>query len=505
MSRYYVTTAIPYVNGAPHIGHALELVQADVLARHRRQRGEEVRAQTGTDDNSLKNVLSAQTEGISTHAYVDRVSRRFLALSEPLDLSFTDFVRTASDPRHRPGVERLWNACAERGDLYRKSYTGLYCNGCEQFYAPSELADGLCPEHLTPPEEVAEENWFFRLSRYQDHLHALISSDELTIEPDFRKREVLSFIESGLEDFSVSRSTARARGWGIPVPRDPGQVVYVWYDALANYITGPGYGTDREEFAHWWTNSDERVHVIGKGIIRFHAVYWPAMLISAGLRLPSAVFVHEYLTANGAKISKSTGNAADPADLAARFGTDALRWWLLRDVGRSGDTDYTDQRLAVRHDEDLANNIGNLVNRTVAMVAKYRSGTVPAEADSAPSLKRAREHTAEQVDAALSVFDFRGATGAIIGLADEGNRYVEARTPWALAKEERLGEAGPEVLNRVLRELVSTCRAIASLLKPFLPDASARLTEQLGGDSDRVLAPTPVFQKLGDGPQDSTT
>jgi len=257
---------------------------------------------------------------------VDRVATRFAELQQALDLSFDDFIRTSSDPRHSPGVAKLWAACADSGDLYQKSYTGRYCVGCEAFYADGDLVDGRCPEHETPVEIVEETNWFFRLSRYQERLRAAVATDELRIEPATRKHEVLSFIESGLADFSVSRSVARARGWGIPVPGDPGQVVYVWFDALGNYITAPGYGTDDDGFDHWWAGSDERVHVIGKGIIRFHAVYWPAMLLSAGLRLPDTIFVHEYLTSGGRKISKSAGNADDPAEIAARFGADALRW-----------------------------------------------------------------------------------------------------------------------------------------------------------------------------------
>ncbi|MGH3516286.1 MAG: methionine--tRNA ligase, partial [Haloechinothrix sp.] len=292
MGRYFVMTAIPYVNGKPHVGHALELIEADVLARHRRQRGDEVRFQTGTDDNALKNVQGAEAEGITPAEYVEKVATRFASLREPLALSFDDFIKTSSDPRHKPGVDKLWAACAERGDFYRKTYSGLYCVGCERFYASEELTgDGRCIEHGTIPEHVEENNYFFRLSRYQDQLVDLISSDTLRIEPATRKREVLSFIESGLEDFSVSRSMTRARGWGIPVPGDPEQVIYVWYDALANYITAPGYGTDEAGFDHWWNGSDRRVHVIGKGIIRFHAVYWPAMLLSAGIRLPDVIFV----------------------------------------------------------------------------------------------------------------------------------------------------------------------------------------------------------------------
>ncbi|HEY0498549.1 MAG TPA: methionine--tRNA ligase [Kutzneria sp.] len=413
MGRTVVTTSIPYVNGSPHIGHALELVQADVLARHRRQRGDEVWAQTGTDDNALKNVRSAEAEGIPVADYVARMADRFVALGEALDLSFDDFVRTSTDPRHRPTVERLWRACERSGDLYRRSYTGLYCVGCEAF------VDGDCPEHEEKPELVSEDNWFFRLSRYRDRLAELIGSDVVEIVPATRKREVLAFIAGGLDDFSVSRSVSRARGWGIPVPGDPGQVVYVWFDALVNYLTGAG---DR------WPDG-ERVHVIGKGIIRFHAVYWPAMLLSAGLELPSRLLVHEYLTANGHKIGKSLGNTIDPLGVATQVGVDALRWWLLSDVARTGDTDYSDDRLAARFNEDLANNLGNLVNRTVSMVRKYRDGVVPlAQEQNLPAegLRRARLDAAGAIDSALRAFDFRRAADAVLRIGDEANRYVQA-------------------------------------------------------------------------------
>ena len=240
----YLSTTIPYVNARPHLGHALEFVQADVLARHRRLAGDQVRFQTGTDDNSLKNVLAAEAEGIPAAELVDRYAAAFEGLREPLALSFDDFIRTSSDPRHRPGVERLWRACAASGDLYLKHYEGRYCVGCEQFYKPDELADGLCPEHRTEPQLVAEKNWFFRLSRYADQLCDLISSGQLRIEPAARRNEVLGFIAGGLEDFSVSRSVSRAHGWGIPVPDDPEQVIYVCFDALDNYISALGYGTD---------------------------------------------------------------------------------------------------------------------------------------------------------------------------------------------------------------------------------------------------------------------
>lgn len=472
MGRSLVTTSIPYVNGAPHVGHALELVQADVLARHRRQRGDEVWAQTGTDDNALKNVQSAAAEGIPVADYVARMADRFVALADALDLSFDGFVRTSADPRHRPTVERLWRDCEASGDFYRKSYTGLYCVGCEAF------VDGDCPEHEEKPEPVAEDNWFFRLSRHQDRLRRLIADDVIVIEPATRKREVLAFIAAGLADFSVSRSVARARGWGIPVPGDPGQVIYVWFDALVNYLTGA---------EHRWAAADERSHVIGKGIIRFHAVYWPAMLLSAGRELPTRVLVHEYLTADGRKIGKSLGNTADPVDIATRFGADALRWWLLADVARTGDTDYSDARLTARFDEDLANNLGNLVNRTVSMVRKYRGGVVPvAAADNPSELRTARAAAAGTIDTALRAFDFRRAVAAVTRIGDEANRHVQAVKPWQL-------DRNSTELDAVLAELVAACRDIAEHLAPFLPAAARRIADQCGGDV--LPPPRPVFPR----------
>jgi methionyl-tRNA synthetase len=385
-TRVYLSTTIPYVNGRPHIGFALELVQADVLARHHRRTGDEVRLQSGTDDNSLKNVLAAAAEGIPTRELVHRNAGTFASLREHLSLSFDDFIRTGSDPRHRPGVERLWRACEASGDLYRQTYEGLYCVGCEQFYPPAELNAGNCPEHGTPPQLVAEENWFFRLSRYADQLREEIVSGRLRIEPAGRRNEVLAFIAGGLADFSVSRSVARARGWGIPVPGDPTQVIYVWWDALGNYISalnygsgasgaGPAYGAD---YQRWWTGADRRVHLVGKGVLRFHAVYWPAILLSAGEPLPTEILVHDYLTVGGARISKSAGTAAgtDPAELAATFGPDAVRWWLLRDVPRVGDADFTVDRLIARANEDLANGLGNLVSRVVTLVHSARDGVI---------------------------------------------------------------------------------------------------------------------------------
>ena len=497
MSRRFITTAIPYVNGRPHVGHALELVETDVIARYRRENGDEVIAQTGTDDNAIKNVQSAAAEGVSTEEYVATVAERFAGLAAPLDLSFDDFIRTSSDPRHRPGVEKLWRLCADRGDFYRKSYSGLYCVGCELFYPESELIEGRCPEHGTVPELVEESNWFFRLSRYQDALEELIATDQLRVEPVSRKNEILTFVRSGLEDFSASRSFARARGWGIPVPDDDEQVIYVWFDALANYITAPGFGSDEESFDYWWTRADEVLHVIGKGIIRFHAVYWPAMLLSAGLRLPTTIYVHEYLTADGAKISKSAGNAEDPTDIVAQDGSMPLRWWMLSEVARAGDTDYTRDRMIARANLDLANNLGNLVNRTVSMVGRYRYGAVPTppeECAAATALTAARREAPAAIATAIDTFDFRRAADAVTRVGDEGNRFVEATRPWVLAKAEKNDGASPAELDAVLAELVETCRDIGRLIRPLLPEAAEKIETQVGGAT--LGAAEPIFRRL---------
>jgi len=528
--RVYLSTTIPYVNARAHIGYALELVQADVLARHHRRIGDEVRLQSGTDDNSLKNVLAAEAEGISTRELVNRNASAFAALREQLSLSFDDFIRTSSDPRHRPGVERLWRACEASGDLYRRSYEGLYCVGCEQFYTPDELANGNCPEHRTPAQLVAEENWFFRLSRYADQLHDLISSGELRIEPASRRNEVLGFIAGGLEDFSASRSVTRARDWGIGVPGDPSQVIYVWWDALGNYVTALNFGAGNQrsaEYEHWWTGADRRVHVVGKGVLRFHAVYWPAILLSAGEPLPTEIFVHDYLTADGRKISKSAADGAfdstDPVALVESYGTDALRWWLLRDVPRVGDTDFTVERLIARANTDLANGLGNLISRIVSLAHSYRNGLVrpcsrpqgigrwlanaadgrpvgsPADdwpAD-AVALLETIERTPATVKAALARFDFRAGASAVWEIVEQANRYVEATEPWHLGKAERAGDtAAGQRLDQVLGALVAACQVFAAEIWPFLPDLAAKVAAACSDHGGGLPKPRPLFPRI---------
>jgi len=488
--RVYMTTAIPYVNARPHLGFALELVQADALARHRRLRGDEVRLLTGTDDNSLKNVLAAEAAGLTTAELVAGNAAHFADLQVALHLAFDDFIRTSTDPRHQPAVERLWRACVAAGDIYRAWYEGRYCVGCEQFYDADELDSGRCPEHETVPERVAEENWFFRLSRYQDQVEALITSGRLRILPEFHAREVLRFVRAGLQDFSVSRSRRRADGWGIPVPDDPTQVIYVWWDALGNYISALDYGTYGEAYRRWWLEADERVHVIGKGVLRFHAVYWPAMLLSAGEPPPTSILVHEYLTVNGRKLSKSLGNAIDPEGLVEQFGADSLRWWLLRDVAPTADTDFTVERLVARADSDLANALGNLINRTVAMVNRYRGGRVPAGGPG--SLAGLLHRLPLDVDAGLAVYDFRAATGAVMEAIDAANRLVNLTRPWELARSRRSAE-----LDAVLAALVYACRRIAHEITPFVPGLALSAVRQLGDGGIEVRPAEPLQPRLG--------
>jgi methionyl-tRNA synthetase len=485
VSRTYITVAIPYVNARPHVGYALELVQADILARHLRARGDDVRFLGGTDDHALKNVLGAEAAGLAPQEFVDRNAAAFEALREVLDISFDDFIRTSRDPRHAPGVERLWRACAAHGDFYRQWYEGQYCVGCEQFYAAADLVDGLCPEHRTPTETVAEENWFFRLSHYRDAIVDAIERGELTIVPETYRNEVLAFLDRGLDDISVSRSNARARGWGIPVPDDPTQRIYVWWDALGNYVTALDYGTDGERFDHWWRNADERVHVIGKGILRFHAVYWPAILLSAGEPLPTQILVHPYLTAGGEKLSKSRGTSADPTGVVADVGTDALRWWFARDVPRAADADFSVERVIARADEDLAHGIGNLVHRVTTMIHRLADGIVPSS-QTVDHSERARC----EFDSGIRGYDYRRAVNVVRGEVDAANRRVEELRPWTLARES-------DALAAALGELLARAGLVVDLLHPLVPDIACRAAAALTPDAaGRLPSPTPLVPLL---------
>jgi methionyl-tRNA synthetase len=514
MGSFYVTTAIPYVNAAPHLGFALELVQADALARYHRLRGDDTWFLTGTDENSLTNVLAAERDGVPVRALVDRNADAFRRLGRALCISHDDFIRTAADPRHAAGAQRVWEACARTGDVYRRSYRGLYCVRCERFYASDELVDGRCGEHESTPELIEEENYFFRLSRYQDRLVDLLDSGRLRVLPESRHHEIRAFVGRGLTDFSISRTWARARGWGITVPGDPAQVMYVWFDALTNYITGLGYGTDEARYHRYWAHGADRVHVIGKDILRFHAVYWPAMLLSVGAPLPTAIVVHGFLTRDGRRMSKTLGTGVDPAALAAAWGVDAVRYWLLHEVPAAGDGDYTDAGLARAYTADLANGLGNLLQRTVAMIHRYRGGVVPAPVPATPSPLRAvaARLPGDLVRAFTDGFDPRAALEAILSLVAAANQAVEERRPWALARAEQEGDtAAGRRLDGALGELAETLRLVAEALRPFLPETADRIAAQLGlglssswaralewgagAGGTRIASPAPLFPR----------
>lgn len=485
----YVTVAIPYVNADPHLGYAFELVDADLAVRARRARGESVRFLGGTDEYSLKNVLAAGAVGVPTRRFVDDHADRFEALASPLGVRFDDFIRTSRDPRHRPAVERLWQACREAGDLYVRDYEGRYCLGCEQFYDDADLVDGCCPEHGTRADSVSENNWFFRLSRYGDRLIEAIERDDLQIEPEPFRNEVLAFLHLGLRDISVSRSAARARGWGIPVPNDPGQIVYVWFDALANYISALGFGTDADDYDRWWRDSDDRVHVIGKGILRFHAVYWPAFLLSAGQPLPTRIHVHPYLTVDGEKLSKSVGVNASPTELCEQFGTDAVRWWCASDVSATSDTDFTTDRLVDRANLDLANGLGNAVSRLAALVVKHRGGAIPStDATVLPSANGLAKAVAD----ALADFDRRTATSRIVDAIAAVNRHLEDTAPWRLAGDPDRARD----FDRVIDTCVRTLHEIADAIEPITSDLASRIRAQLDLNGYNTAA-APVFPRLG--------
>lgn len=467
--KFYLTTSIPYINGQPHIGHAWEFVLADALARYKRTQGFDVQFLTGTDDNSLKNVQAAEKAGVAVTDLVNKNSNHFRQVIDGLGVSYDDFIRTVEE-RHQIGAQKLWEACSQ--DIYKKKYKGLYCVGCEEFKRETDLVNEECPEHPgEKPEQIEEENYFFALSKYQKKLEKLIESDDYQIFPQSRKNEVLSFIRQGLEDFSISRSVTRAKNWGIKVPGDDEQIIYVWFDALANYITALGYGEDDKKFEDFWPAD---VHLVGKGIIKFHAIYWPAMLISAGLSVPKSLFVHGYLTIDGQKISKSLGNTIDPLELVKKYGLDPVRYFLLKE-NPFKDSDFTYERFEEKYNSDLANDLGNLVQRSLAMVNKYQ---IKPEVISPAEI---------YLDDEVADFRFDLALEAIWSQVRGLNVLIDQEKPWVLAKEDP--ERLQEVLNGVLEELWG----IAEALVPFLPETAAKLQGQL-----EMLKPEPLFPRLGE-------
>ncbi|MFA6347935.1 MAG: class I tRNA ligase family protein [Candidatus Paceibacterota bacterium] len=467
MKKIFITTAIDYVNGLPHIGHALEKIQADVLARRHRKLGDSVYFISGTDENSLKNVQSAEKANMEVREYVDENYHKFANMKQALNLTYDDFIRTTEE-RHKIGAQKLWQACQK--DIYKKNYGGLYCVGCEEFYKEEDLVDGLCPEHKKTPEYIEEENYFFKLSNYSERIKEAIEKDEIKIVPTARKNEILSFINSGLQDFCISRSRERANGWGIDVPNDPSQKIWVWFDALANYITALGYGGEStEKFEKFWLADDaRRVHVIGKGITRFHAIYWPAMLMSAGLPLPKLIFSHGYITVDGQKISKSIGNVIDPFELSSKYGSEAVRYFLLAEIPALSDGDFTYEKLEKRYNSDLAKGLGNLFARTLAMVEKasFKDFKITPNEFTLKEIEGTKEKYND------NFYIFNETLKTVWGLVSSCDKYIEEEKPWSITDDEKKKE--------VFSNLLYSLKNIAELIEPFLPVTAEKMRQGLG-------------------------
>ncbi len=478
MAKFYITTAIDYVNAKPHIGHAIEKIQADVLARFHRQKGDDVWFLTGTDEHGAKIARAAQAAGKDPKDFVDDGAGHFKDLKKALNLSWDDFIRTSDQKRHWPGAQKLWLKLFEAGDLYKKNYKGLYCVGHEAFVTEKDLVGGKCRDHQTAPELIEEENWFFRLSKYSDRINSAIESGELKIVPESRKNEILSLIRQGLEDVSFSRPR-KDLSWGIPVPNDPEHTMYVWCDALTNYITAIGYGEENSKFKNqnskfwkWWPAD---LHVIGKDILRFHAAIWPGMLLAAGLPLSKAIFVHGFITVEGQKMSKTIGNVIDPMEIVNKYGTDALRYYLLREIPAYEDGDFSVAKFEERYSADLVHGLGNLVARVLALAKK--SDVVEKE-----TFKKEIEQAKEKIEKLIAEFRFNDALAAIWQLIFLGDKYIDGKKPWTLKPESA-------EFQEIIGSLLFLISEIGKLLEPFLPETSEKIAEQLKTNESKILFP----------------
>ena len=488
---FYITTAISYPNGKPHIGHAYEAIAADAMARFRRAQGRDVRLVTGTDEHGLKMSQTARAQGRDTKEFADEMSGYFRDMCQGLNISYDAFVRT-TEPRHYEASQKVWKAMEANGDLYLDRYEGWYSVRDEAFYDEDELVAGEGGEQLspqgTPVEWTVEETWFFRLSKYQEPLLALYRDNPDFIRPDSRRNEVVRFVEGGLKDLSVSRTSF---DWGVPVPWSPGHVMYVWVDALTTYMTGVGFADDRESYDRFWPAD---VHLIGKDIVRFHAVYWPAFLMSAGLKLPRQVFGHGFLLAKGEKMSKSLGNVVDPMELAERYGVDPLRYFLLREVSFGQDGSYSNEAIVNRVNAELANSFGNLAQRSLSMVFKNLGGVLPAAGqaiDDQALLDEVRQ-ACETLEVEFGRFAFSAGLEAWMSAVFACNQYIDTAAPWVLKKSD------PERMAEVLGTLVVAIRILAEAVEPIIPAAAKKLIDLIDGGRDGapIDQPMPIFPRL---------
>ena len=468
MAKFYLTNAIAYVNAGPHMGHALEAVQGDALARYHRMIGDDVFFLVGTDEHGSKIQQVAKEKGMEPEALADQNSALFLELHKRVNAANDDFIRTTSD-LHVRAAQKMWRVLEEAGKFYEKEYEGKYCTGCEAFILDKDLAEGQCPVHKRVPDVLKEKNMFFKLSEYSEAIKEKVESGELTILPEARRNEFLSLLEDGLQDVSFSRPK-KTLAWGIEVPGHEDQVMYVWCDALTNYISAIGYEKETPQFKTLWPAD---VHLIGKDIIRFHCGIWIGMLMAAGLPLPKAIYVHGFLTSEGQKMSKSLGNVVDPIALLDEWGVDPVRYYLLREVPSDEDGDFSKERFAVLYRDELQNTIGNLLRRSVTLIVKNFDGDLkPQENEVGASLKPAWE----KYHKGFKNFDLKGAVESMVGLARAANKYVDDQKPWELAKADRVR------LAVVLANLLTLCKAIGEMLQPIIPETAEKILKMVGGE-----------------------
>ena len=480
--KFYLTTPIYYVNDVPHIGHSYSTIVADVLARYHREQGNRVFFLAGTDENAQKNVESAlkihPERATSTRTivrdYVNTMSKKWQETWKKLDISNDDFIRTTEE-RHTKAVEKFWAACLARKDIYKATYDGLYCVGCEGYVTESDLVDGLCPHHKRKPEKLSEENYFFRLSRYKKRILEHIKKHPEFIQPASRRNEIVAFLRDHTNDFSVSRKNLE---WGIPVPGDSSQTVYVWFDALINYISAIGYGADEKRFKNLWPAD---VHIVGKDIIKFHCVYWPAMLMSAGLPLPKTVFAHGFFTIDGQKISKSLGNVIDPLVIVKKYGNDTLRYYLLREITFGEDGDFSFDRLQKRYETDLANNLGNLLMRVITLSVKGGYGSPPKRVTMAHPKRMNKIWLAYHK--AMQNFAFHTALDVVWNYIATANKRLTDEKPW----ENLAFKKSETCVGEILAELFH----VAHLIAPFMPETSEKMLKQI-----KNLKTEPLFPRL---------
>ena len=471
--RYYITTPIYYVNDKPHIGHAYTTIAGDILARYYRSKSAEVFYLTGTDEHGSKVAESAQTANKSPQQFVDEQTELFKKTWQNLNIKYDYFVRT-TDQRHQDSVGQFMSKLQAKGAIYEGKYQGLYCNGCEKFMTEKELVDGQCPDHKIEPEVITEKNYFFKLKDYLDPVKKLIESDQLSIEPANQKNETLGLFKQGLADFSVSREKVK---WGIPLPFDSKQNVYVWVDALQNYISAIGYGDDKKQFTKWWKEA-EVIHLMARDILKFHAIFWPAMLLAADVPVPQREFIHGFFSINGQKMSKSLGNIIDPNVMVKEFGADATRYLLISQFPFGADGNIEQANFVTKYNSDLANGLGNLVSRTLNMIEKFSDGKIPQIVDCPQDLS--------QVDQYIEQLAFDKALQEIWRSIAWANSQIDHQKPWKLAESGQQKE-----LNKLLSELAGLICRIGQAIEPFMPETAQQILAQIS--SEKICKGNPLF------------